>query len=272
MTDPVFLVPDVQEQLNTVGVGGVFTIPAEEAKHAAVKRIRGGEAVVLSDGRGFGIRALWIGGGQATGQDVLPMRSSHPRVTVVQAIPKSERAELAVDLAVQAGADWIIPWQADRCIAKWDGKPGRAEKARGKWQATAQSAMKQSRRLAGADISTLLTDIADLPAYLGSPPWADTSEVGAQSVRSTTCILALHEEAVTPLSDVNLSVDDIVLVIGPEGGISPRELETIEACGSPGGCADTAQTVVLGPEVYRTVSAAAIALGAIGVLTSRWSR
>ena len=67
----------------------------------------------------------------------------------MQAIPKSERSELAVDLAVQAGADRIIPWQSDRCIAKWDGKPGKAEKARAKWEAVAVSAMKQSRRLDG---------------------------------------------------------------------------------------------------------------------------
>lgn len=170
---------------------------------------------------------------------------------MVQAIPKSERSELAVDLAVQAGADRIIPWQSDRCIAKWDGKPGKAEKARAKWEAAAVSAMKQSRRLDGAHVGGLLTDIDDLADALADRPWAEQVD--------SVLVLVLHEEAATPLAQLDLDVDEIVLVIGPEGGVSPREVTA-------------GQPVVLGPEVYRTASAAAVALGAIGVLTTRWAR
>jgi 16S rRNA (uracil1498-N3)-methyltransferase len=251
VTDPVFLVPDLADQLERVGEAGQFTLPAAEAKHAAVKRIRTGEPVVLTDGNGLGVSAAFGTADTVAGVGVLPARSPRPRVTVVQAIPKSERSELAVDLAVQAGADRIIPWQSDRCIAKWDGKPGKAEKARAKWEAVAVSAMKQSRRLDGAQVGDLLTDIDDLADVLADRPWPEPVE--------SILTLVLHEEAATPLAQLDLDVDEIVLVIGPEGGVSPREVEI-------------GQPVVLGPEVYRTASAAAVALGAIGVLTTRWAR
>ncbi|WP_297008225.1 16S rRNA (uracil(1498)-N(3))-methyltransferase [uncultured Corynebacterium sp.] len=247
MTDPVFLVPDLADQLNRVGESGTFFLPEAEARHAAVKRLRAGEPVVLTDGSGLGVTAFFGVGESVTGTGVLPRRTPRPRVTIVQAIPKSERSELAVDLAVQAGADRIIPWQSDRCIAKWDGKPGKAGKARAKWEAAAVSAMKQSRRLDGACVGDLLTDIADLVLPAGP-------------VR----LLVLHEEAATPLAQVDLDVEEIVLVIGPEGGVSAREITAVEALGG--------RSVVLGHEVYRTASAAAIALGAIGVLTDRWAR
>lgn len=258
MTDPVFLVPDLADQLGRSGDHGRFTLPPAEARHATVKRIRTGEPVVLTDGSGLGVTATWSGQDQVDATGVLPVRTPRPRVTVVQALPKAERSELAVDLAVQAGADRIIPWQADRCIAKWAGKAGRADKARAKWEATAVSAMKQSRRLDGAHIGELLTDIADLPAHLQPRPWPQPTD--------TVRILVLHEDAACPLAQTDLDVDEVVLVIGPEGGVSPREIAAVAAFPDPG------SAVVLGPEVYRTASAAAVALGAIGVLTGRWAR
>lgn len=258
MTEPVFVVPDLAAQLRQVGESGTFTLPEAEARHASVKRLREGEPVVLTDGGGLGVSGYWGGAGQVTGGQRLGSREPRPRVTVVQAIPKSDRAELAVDLAVQAGADRIIPWQADRCIARWTG--GRADKtakARARWAATATAAMKQARRLSGAHVGDLLTDISGLAGHLEDRPW----EVADPSVR----ILVLHEDAATPIADIDLDVDEIVLVIGPEGGVSDRERDAL-ASGSGG------QAVVLGPEVLRTATAAAVALGAIGVLTERWSR
>lgn len=262
MTDPVFVVPDLRAQRERVGQSGTFTLPDAELRHASVKRIRDGEPVVLTDGRGAGVAGHWTAGGAGgagtvTGERDLAAPAPRPRVTVVQAIPKSERAELAVDLAVQAGADRIIPWQADRCVSRWKGK---AEKARARWEATAVSAMKQSRRLSGADVDELLTDITDLPERVG----------GGADPASTVRVLVLHEVAATPLAQVDLDVDELVLVIGPEGGVSDRELDVLTSTGGTGGIGGTA--VVLGPEVYRTAAAAAVALGAIGVLTTRWGR
>lgn len=267
MTDPVFIVPDLDDQLAQVGESGVFVLPESETRHASVKRIRDGEPVVLTDGCGLGVAGRWHSSedtGSVTGDHRLPVPASRPRVTVVQAIPKSERAELAVDLAVQAGADRIIPWQADRCIAKWTGgKGGRTDKsakARARWESTALAAMKQSRRLSGAHVGELLTDVTGLAGHLEPRPWAPNAGTAPE-----VSVLVLHEDAATPVAQVDLDVDEVVLVIGPEGGVSEREIEALRH--SAGG-----RTVALGPEVLRTATAAAVALGAIGVLTTRWDR
>lgn len=269
MSDPVFVVPDLGGQLARVGETGVFALPDAEARHASVKRIRQDESIVLTDGSGLGVAGHWAGDGTVVGGHRIVGHEPRPRVTVVQAIPKSERAELAVDLAVQAGADRIIPWQADRCVSRWTGAKGgksdKSAKAHARWSATALAAMKQSRRLSGAHVGELLTDIDDLRERLASRPWAAPADGGTPTVR----VLVLHEDATTPLARVDLDVDEVVLVIGPEGGVSDREIAAVTS--APDG-REAGRSVVLGPEVLRTATAAAVALGAIGVLTTRWSR
>src|SRR5439155_4858281 len=119
-----------------------------------------------------------------------------PRVTVVQALAKGERGELAVELMTEVGVDVIVPWAAARCIAKW------TDKSSQRWRSTAQEAAKQARR-------AWFPVVGDV---------ATTEEVAAMPG-----LLVLHEEATTPLSSVDVSAD-VVLVVGPEGGISPEEL------------------------------------------------
>lgn len=159
-----------------------------------------------------------------------------PRVTVVQAIPKSERSELAVDLAVQAGADAIIPWISHRTIARWP--ENKQAKMVEKWQNQALASAKQARRAWVPQVAAPVSS-----GWLGG--------VDKQK-------LILHEDATTSIRDVELA-DDIYLVVGPEGGIGADELELIG--GTP---------VKLGPEVLRTASAAFAGLCAIGTLTKRW--
>src|SRR5699024_10413935 len=154
MSLPTFLHPD----LTGANQGDVLTLTGAEGRHAVtVKRLAPGEQVLLvhaPDTPSLVDDGLFV---EATvhetrGKDELVVRvdvvgatpAPNPRVTVVQAIPKSERSELAIDLATQAGADEFIAWQSDRCIAKWDAK--KAPKALQKWQAQAQSAAKQARR------------------------------------------------------------------------------------------------------------------------------
>ena len=172
-----------------------------------------------------------------------------PPVSVVQAIPKSERSELAIELATEAGADDFLPWQAARCVARWDGE--RAEKGLRRWRAVARSAARQSRRAyipdVGAPVSTqrLLALVAERVAAGG-------------------LVLALHESAAVPLTNIAVAqADSIMLIVGPEGGISDDEIADLTAAG--------AAAIRLGPTVLRTSTAAAVALGALGVLTSRWS-
>lgn len=244
MTDPVFIHPLPQD----CGAGSAFALTGAEARHTEVKRMRDGEPLVVTDGVGSAIRGHWSAG-QVVVDEQLGVTRQVPRVTVVQAIPKSDRAELAVDLMSQAGADRIIPWAASRSIAKWDGKE---ERARMKWENAARSAAKQSRRLLLPEVTELLRHPQDLGSFFDANP-----------ASSAPKILILHESATQGIQAVDFSgVEDVVLVVGPEGGVSEDELEQFAALG--------AQPIRLGPEVLRTATAASVALGALGVLTARW--
>ncbi|RSZ62419.1 16S rRNA (uracil(1498)-N(3))-methyltransferase [Corynebacterium hylobatis] len=240
MSLPVFLHPGPFE--------GRVLLDGPEGRHAvAVKRIQAGERIMLVDGRGTHATIFVTA---TRGKDVLEgeveecgvEKQAGPRVTVVQALPKAERSELAVDLATQAGADAVVPWQAQRCVAKWTGP--KAAKGVAKWEAAALAAAKQSRR-------TRIPEILDV----------HTTAQLAELIAGKTA-LVLHEDSATPLREIDLDVDEVVLIVGPEGGIGADELAQLTAAG--------AQAVRLGPEVLRTASAAMVALSAIGVLTRRW--
>lgn len=247
MSLPVFIHPD----LSAAEAGDSITLSGPEARHAVtVKRMQQGEKLALIDGTGI---RLTLSVTETSGKDrlagtvesVTRVPEPNPRVTVVQAIPKSERAELAVDLATQAGADEIIAWQADRCVAKWDGK--KAPKAVAKWQAAAEAAAKQSRRDRIPQVRGPLTT-RQLVAEL-----AERAE--------SASVLVLHEEATESIREVDLR-GEVFLLVGPEGGIGEKELTTL--------CEAGAVPIKLGPEVLRTASAAMVALAAIGMRTERW--
>jgi 16S rRNA (uracil1498-N3)-methyltransferase len=228
-------------------VGELATVSGEEGFHAAsVRRIRPGEQLLLGDGAG---ELAWCEvvevDRSALHARVLSswhVKPPKPAVTVVQALPKSERAELAIESATEAGADAFVAWQAARCVARWDG--GKADKGLRRWRAVARSAARQSRR-------------AHIPEVSGPLSTAQLTGMIPASA------LVLHESAADVLSEKHVAqADSIVVVVGPEGGIADDELEALTSAG--------AVAVRLGPTVLRTSTAAAVALGALGVLTPRW--
>ena len=234
--------------------GATAVVGGEEGFHAAtVRRIRPGEPLVLSDGAGTLADCVVLSVDKSTLTARVDERRSaplsHPSVTVVQGIPKSERSELAIELATEAGADDFIAWQASRCVARWDGE--RAEKGLRRWRAVARSAARQSRR-------------AWIPGVAGP---MSTEELGGylgERVSGGALALVLHESADRALGEIPVStVAAIVLVVGPEGGLSAQEVEALVGVG--------AVPVRLGPTILRTSTAAAVALGALGALTARWS-
>ena len=228
---------------------GDFVLDGAEGHHASVvRRLRVGEALVLSDGAGRAAAAVVMSSGRGSlGVAVGPaveFPAPSLRVTVVQALPKGERNELAVDLATEAGADAFVPWSASRCVARWADKADRGVQ---RWQSVAREAAKQSRR----------------PTVPQVAPLASTAAV-TRLIETSTAALVLHEGGSLPIASAVLpAAGDLVLVIGPEGGVSPDEMTAFRAAG--------AQVVRLGPEVLRTSTAAAVALGALGVLTRRWA-
>lgn len=229
---------------------GTYVLGGSEGRHAAsVRRLRPGEPVVLTDGRGGRADATVMSSGRSelTLEIVGSVQVPGPalRVTLVQALPKGERGDLAVDLATEAGVDALVPWQAQRCVARWD--DGKAARGVARWQATAREAAKQSRRAWVPQVSAL----------------ASTGEV-ARLVGAADAALILHETGAVPFASAWLPIaGELVLVVGPEGGIAPDELATLVAAGG--------QEVRLGPEVLRTSTTAAVVLGAIAVRTGRWA-
>ena len=231
------------------GVGGLVVVDGDEGFHAAtVRRLRVGERVVLGDGDGelADCEVAETGKRELTATVLARRTANRPRpaVTVVQAIPKAERSELAIELATEAGADAFVAWQAARCVARWDGP--KADKGLRRWRAVARSAARQSRR----------AFIPDVDGVIGTPQLLDRV-AGA-------LVLVLHESATAPFTGLDLAAAaSITLVVGPEGGLTDAEVEALTAAG--------AHAVRLGPTVLRTSTAAAVALGALGVLTPRWS-
>lgn len=250
MTPPLFRATTVP------AVGEVAVLDGSEARHAgSALRVRVGESVRIGDGRGVlaDCAVSEVAAGRV--EAVVVIRTvtppPTPRVTVVQALPKSDRSELAVELATEAGADRILPWQADRCVSRWTGP--KIDKGRTKWANAARAAAKQSRRAWEPEIGDLLDG-------------AGLATVVADAIAAGATALVLHEEGAVPFASAVSAAagsPDLVVVVGPEGGVSDTELSTLTDLG--------ARPVVLGPEVLRTSTAAAVALGALGVLTPRWS-
>ncbi|KAA0120425.1 16S rRNA (uracil(1498)-N(3))-methyltransferase [Mycolicibacterium sp. P9-22] len=231
------------------GVGGIAVVDGDEGFHASnVRRIRPGEELDLSDGAGTVahcvVEEAVKGRLSARVLDVIEVPRPVPTVTIAQALPKSERSELAIELATEAGADGFLAWQAQRCVARWE-SAAKVDKGLRRWEAVARSAARQSRRAHVPEIEAMVSTaqlLTRVPAAL---------------------TLVLHESATVPLADIGLAdAAAVLLVVGPEGGISDEELGALTGAG--------ARTVRLGPSVLRTSTAAAVALGAIGVLTGRW--
>ncbi|MGV0739642.1 16S rRNA (uracil(1498)-N(3))-methyltransferase [Mycobacterium syngnathidarum] len=235
------------------GAGELAVVDGDEGFHASnVRRIRVGEHIDLSDGAGTlahcVVEETAKGRLSARVTERVAIVPPRPAVTVVQALPKSDRSELAVELATEAGADGFVAWQAARCVARWDGP--KVDKGLRRWEAVARSAARQSRR-------------AYVPAVDGVVSTTALTQRVSDAVTGGAVVLALHESATAPLAELPLALaDSLMLVIGPEGGIADEEIAALTGAG--------AKAVRLGPTVLRTSTAAAVALGAIGALTARW--
>lgn len=239
MTDPVFL-GDLPDPLPDPGATVVLDGP--EGRHAAtVRRIRPGEQVVVSDGAGRGVAGPVIDADKSsiTVQVVRTMITPEPplTITVAQALAKGDRSDIACEMITELGASKIIPWQSARSIVRWSGD--RADKSRAKWQATVREATKQSRRLR--------VPIVDQPV--------STKQL-ASMINDHDLTLVLHEEAAARLSQIDVpEAGKIMIIVGPEGGIAPEELQTLSAAGG--------RPVLISDGVLRTSTAAVVAMAGI---------
>ena len=238
MSDACFVAPDV-----AVPVGGLLRLSGAEGRHAAkVRRVRPGESVLVMDGRGLAVR----GPAEAVGADFIDIRvaeqlSTPPRANrwvAVQALAKGGRDELAVEALTELGVDEIIAWSAARSVVRWQGK---VEKGLAKWGATAREASKQARRFSVPAVSH-----------------ATTAQV-CQRIAAAAQSVVLHESAPDWLDTAwQVPPGEVVFIIGPEGGITPEELDAFQAVG--------AATRRVASQVLRTSTAGVVALAQLQLL------
>ncbi|MBY0176394.1 16S rRNA (uracil(1498)-N(3))-methyltransferase [Curtobacterium herbarum] len=245
--------------LDDVTVGGQVSLDGAEGRHAVtVSRVRVGEQLRLSDGRGTVVAGTVV----SVGKDSLLLTvasvgvepAPRPSLTLVQALAKGGRDEMAVQAATEIGVDRVVPWAAARSVSRWDGP--KIEKGRARWASIAQEAAKQAVRARVPDVVAPVTT-----AQLAGGAGASAADDGQEARRQ----LVLLE----PTASVRLTtwepptdVDEIALVVGPEGGIEPSELERLEAAG--------AVRVRLGDTVLRTSTAGPAALAVLQARLGRW--
>ena len=222
-----------------------------EGRHAStVRRLAVGERADLTDGIGHVAECVVDtarpGELELTAITRRTVPSPQPRLVVLQAIPKGDRGELAVELLTEAGADVIVPWAADRSVAIWRGE--RAARGLRRWAAAAQEAAKQSRRAWFPEV----TDQADLAAAV-------------PLIQAAALAIVLDPDAASDAGSLELPASgDVIVVVGPEGGITPAEDEAMRAAG--------AVPAALGPTVLRASTAGVVAVSVLLSGTARWHR
>lgn len=239
------------EKILALSGGAYVTLDGDEGFHAAtVQRIQVGDPVLLADGEGRLAHGT-VKDVPAKDEVVILVDAitvappPQPRVIVVQALPKGDRGELAVEMLTEVGVDVIVPWAASRCVVKWDKE--RETKGVQKWRNAAFAAAKQSRRARTPQVSDL----------------AATKDV-LRLISETPHAWVLHEDGDVRLAGITIPPSgDLLLIVGPEGGVSPEELEQFAAAG--------AKVVRLGPTVLRTSTAGTVAAGIVMARTNRWA-
>lgn len=260
MSNPVFFTP--AGSLDQQVPGSTFVLEGSEARHAVtVKRLSAGESVDIADGAGKRLTGTVTAVAPGTLTVECSGISAEPRpaisLVLVQALAKGDRDELGAETATELGIDAVIPWQAERSIVRW--KAERAAKAHAKWQSVVTAAAKQARRawipevraavdgaglqsaVAAADLAVILHEDAVRPLREVLQAWADTQEPDGGSARQGR---------------------EVLLIVGPEGGISPREVTRL--------CDAGAVTALLGHHVLRSSTAGPAATVLASDVLGRW--
>jgi 16S rRNA (uracil1498-N3)-methyltransferase len=263
VSNPVFFA--TPGALDHQAPGSQYVLQGAEARHAVtVKRISIGESVDIADGAGKRLTGTVaaVGQGELTVECTALETEERPalRLVLVQALAKGDRDELAAETATELGIDAVIPWQSERSIVRWKGE--RAAKAHAKWQSVVTAAAKQARRAWIPEVRAAV-DGAGLQA----------------AVAAADLAIILHEDAVRPLRAVLEAWRDsdggnsgaaprgpgpreILLIVGPEGGISPREVTKL--------CSAGAVTALLGHHVLRSSTAGPAATVLASDILGRW--
>lgn len=246
MVEPLFR----SDFVTAPAAGLAVTLGGSEGKHAVnVRRMRVGEGIQLSDGKGLRVRGTVsaLGSSSLTVQIDSVEQENVPsvRLTIIQALAKGDRDELAIQAATELGCWAVVPWQAERSISKWEG--AKIAKSVDRWQTIVSEAAKQSLRVFEPIVSQ---------------PLGSKQLVAA--VKEFDLVLVLDPTAQIGLGSLDLaeSQKSVAIVVGPEGGISDHELEALEDAG--------AIRVHLGEPILRTSTAGVAAIAVIQAKLGLW--
>jgi len=239
----LYLIPQIDDR--DAVAGGVVRVTGDEARHAiAVARLRVGERIAVGDGAGLIVEGVVastdVGELVVTVEGARREERPRPEVWLAQALAKGDRDELAVQAATELGVSGVIPWAAERSVARWE--VAKAPRGRERWQSIVREASKQAIRGWVPEV-TAMADISAVCAFEGE-------------------VLVLDPGAPDRLTGFEPAENPILLVVGPEGGISPGELAQLRESG--------AHTVRLGPDVLRTSTAGPAALAVLNARLGRW--
>lgn len=226
---------------------GVAYLPQEDAQHAArvLRLAPGDEAELFAEGGRYACRMKTVSPQEVSVDVLSPLPSTEAalRVTLYQGLPKADKMELIVQKACELGASHVIPVAMSRCVVKLDGKDGKKKQER--WQKIAREACKQSGRCVEMQVHEPLSYKAFLEALsthqAAIVPWEDARNLDLVAFRNT-----------------HPTIHDLAIVIGPEGGMSPEEIDQMMSVGcSP---------ITLGPRILRTETAGLCTLSVLFAL------
>lgn len=258
MSNPVFYA--APDQLAGLVPGAHFSLDGAEGRHATtVKRLSAGEPVDVCDGGGLRLVCSVAGAGKGVLEVEVRevVREAAPAVslTLVQALAKGDRDELAIEMATELGIDAVVPWQSERSIVRW--KMEKALKGPEKWRQVVAAAAKQARRATIPGVGDLAAGTAAVCERIAA---ADLALILHEDAHDALAVVARNWQAAQPAKPGQL---DVVMIVGPEGGISPAEVDAFVAAG--------ARMALLGHHVLRSSTAGPAAVVLLNQELGRWS-
>lgn len=245
MVEPLFIKLDLQAS----NIGATITLDGDEAKHAvAVRRMRVGEAIALTNARGLRVRGVVAAINGKTldlkVSEVSEQAEPQLQITLIQALAKGDRDELAIQAATELGVMRVIPWQAERSISRWVAE--KADKGQQRWQTICDEAAKQSLRAWHPRVESV-----------------SSSRQLVNLFGQFDRVLLLDPYAEHGLGLAIKPMGKIALIVGPEGGIDDSELNLFAEAG--------AERVHLGSSILRTSTAGVAAIAAIQALLGEFN-
>jgi 16S rRNA (uracil1498-N3)-methyltransferase len=240
-----FLVP--VESLAHAQVDSVVELDKAVSHHMAVTRIQPDEVIDLVDGMGTRVSGVISRPGEFLVHMINHEQIPDLQVTVVQALLKGDRLERAIEMMTEVGAVGFIPWEADHGIVKWTAE--KAKRNHLKWEHVVRASVEQSRRSFLPEVLPLVNSKALTTLFPNYDHVIIMDESGGYQRLSGLPVDGLRVR--------------VLLVIGPEGGLSEAERLTFTAAGN-------ARMLTLGSAVLRGATAGVVGLSYLFTRFGEW--